>query len=220
MYFLFDINTVFFTVFEYPMSYLEFFGTLFNLACVWLVARKKTLNWPVGLVGVVLFAALYWQIQLYADLLEQAYFFVTGLWGWYVWSTRGPSKTGGTLLVERLTNRVRAMWALVVVVGTVLLTYVTIHLPLYFPTLFPAPASFAALDSFTTVLSFVATVFMVRKQFECWYLWILVDVIGIGLYWVKGVHLVSLLYVVFLVMAIHGLLVWLRTWRASNMHTL
>jgi nicotinamide mononucleotide transporter len=51
---------------------------------------------------------------------------------------------------------------------------------------------------------------MAHKQVECWYLWIAVDVIGIGLYFAKGVVFVSLLYLVFLVLATRGLLTWRR----------
>jgi hypothetical protein len=55
---LFRVETVFVTLFGYPMSYLEFAGTVFNLWSVWLVARKNILTWPVGVVGVILFAIL------------------------------------------------------------------------------------------------------------------------------------------------------------------
>ena len=76
------------------------------------------------------------------------------------------------------------------------------------PALFPEPASYPYLDAFTTVLSFAATILMAHKNVECWYLWIAVDVIGIGLYFVKGVVFVAALYVAFLVLAIRGLLRW------------
>jgi nicotinamide mononucleotide transporter len=66
----FCVETVFVTLFGYPMSYLELTGTVFNLWSVWLVARKNILTWPVGVVGVILFAILFYQIQLYSDLVE------------------------------------------------------------------------------------------------------------------------------------------------------
>jgi nicotinamide mononucleotide transporter len=214
MYSFLDINHIFFTVLGYPMSYVEFFGTLFNIWCVWLVAKNKILNWPIGIIGVVLFAALYWQIRLYSDLLEQFYYFVTGFWGWYVWS---KGRNGGEELpVTTLKKSAYLMWGSIIMVGTFLLTYLTTHLHLWYPAYFPEVASYATLDAFTTVLSLVATVFMVRKQIENWYLWIFVDIIGIWLYWVKGVHLVSLLYVLFLVIATHGLFTWLKIKRAAQ----
>lgn len=204
-----NINTIFFTFIGYQMSYIEFFGTVFNIWSVWLVARNKILNWPIGIIGGVLFGILYWQIQLYSDLLEQFYFLVTGFWGWWVWS-QGKKKSNVVSSIKTLTNAVRLRWVGVVIIGTSILGYLTTNLYIYFPTLFPAPASFAYLDAFTTVLSFVATILMIRREIECWILWILVDIVGIWLYWVKGVHFVSLLYVAFLIMATQGFFIWLR----------
>lgn len=49
---------------------------------------------------------------------------------------------------------------------------------------------------------------MAKKWVECWYLWILVDIIGIGLYYVKEVKFIALEYVIFLALATKGLLDW------------
>lgn len=204
-----DINNIFFTVIGYPMSYIEFFGTIFNILSVWLVARNKILNWPIGIIGTILFGLLFLQIQLYSDFIEQIYFLVTAFWGWYVWSSikKDPeSKTDITLLSVRQ----KIIWVVVIVLGTLALGHLVSNFHIYFPDYFPLPASYAYLDAFTTVLSFVATFLLIRKKLEAWYLWILVDIIGIWLYWIKGVHFVSLLYVVFLVMASQGLFIWLK----------
>jgi nicotinamide mononucleotide transporter len=207
-----DINNIFFTVLDYPMSYIEFFGTLLNIASVWLVARNKILNWPIGILGVILFGMLYWQIQLYSDFLEQIYFFFTGFWGWWVWS---QGKRGGekAVRISFLKNNVRIIYGVVIIVGTIILGYLVSNLHIYFPAYFPLPASFAYLDAFTTVLTFAATILMIRKKVECWYIWILVDIIGIWLYWVKGVHLISLLYGLFLIMASQGLYIWQKKFK-------
>jgi nicotinamide mononucleotide transporter len=80
-----NVNNTFFTIFNYPMSYVEFFGTILNILTVWLLVKKNIWNWPVGIVAVVLFASLFYQLNLYADLLEQGYYFITGFVGWYLW---------------------------------------------------------------------------------------------------------------------------------------
>ena len=49
---------------------------------------------------------------------------------------------------------------------------------------------------------------MARQHIESWIYWIVVDVIGIWLYFVKDVRFISLLYVVLLVLAIRGLVDW------------
>jgi nicotinamide mononucleotide transporter len=206
-----SVNTVFFTVAGYPMSYIEFFGTILNLACVWLASKNKILNWPVGIVAVVLFFLLFYEIRLYSDMFEQAYFFFTGFWGWYVWSRRKRSKDSnrdGKLLVTSGRRLEIALFAATTVLGTIILGGLMARIHLLLPAYFPEPADYPYLDALTTVMSFVATVLMIRRKLECWYLWISVDFIGIWLYWVKGVKFISVEYMVFLALASYGLYKW------------
>lgn len=206
---LFDIQNTFFTILGYQMSYIEFFGTIFNLACVYLVARKHILNWPIGIIGVVLFAALFYQLNLYADLFEQVYYFVTGFIGWYLWiKARKNQEEKEDIVIERNTKRVNIAWIGGMIVGTIVLTYVMTHLNVWLPKLFPEAASLPLLDTATTVMSFAAQILLVKRRVESWVLWVIVDVIAIGLYWYKQVPLVAILYAIFLVIACNGLITW------------
>lgn len=220
MGFLLDINSTMFTVLDYPMSYVEFFGTVFNLWSVWLVARNNILTWPVGLVGVVLFGILFYQIQLYSDLLEQVYYLGTGCYGWWLWHrVRSPGSDSGKPERPAIThNTVNANLLAVAIVidGTLGMGMVMARVHLMVPQFFPEPASFPYLDALTTAMSFAAQFLMAHRRLESWYLWIAVDVVGIALYTVKGVLLIAALYVVFLGLAIKGLLNWRRIFQDSG----
>lgn len=209
----FSIDNVFFSVLGYPMSYLEFFGTILNIASVWLVARKHILNWPVGIVAVVLYGALFFQIRLYSDFAEQIYYLVSGFYGWWVWARVGKdgNDDSGESLIRKGTVEERAMTVAFVLVGTVALGWFMANVNAWWPSVFPEPASFPYLDAVTTVMSFAAQMLMIFRIVDNWYLWIVVDVIGIWLYAVKEVRFVSMLYVVFLVLATMGLTEWRRT---------
>lgn len=215
MYELLSINTIALTILGYSMSYVELVGTVFNLWCVWLVTRRRVLSWPVGLVGVVLFALLFWQIQLYADVLEQVYYFVTGVWGWLLWRQVSGGPNVVEVPVERLTAPTRMRWVVGIVACSFVLGIVLTRVHLWLPTIFLEPASLPYLDAFTTVLSFAAQILLMRRVVENWVLWIIVDVCAIGLYAVKGVLLVSILYAIFLVLASKGLYDWVRVYRAG-----
>lgn len=207
----FDINNVFFVLWGYPMSYLEFFGTILNILTVWLCTKKNVWNWPISIVAVVLFGILFYQIQLYSDLLEQVFYLVTGFWGWWAWSMSskkvgGDGKDGGAISVLS-----RGQWGWVIVflgLGTIALGWFIANIHILFPTAFSEPASFPYLDAFTTVASFAAQVLLIFQKLENWYLWIMVDVIGVGLYFVKEVKFVAALYFLFFFLAVRGLLLW------------
>jgi nicotinamide mononucleotide transporter len=214
-----DVNTTFFTVLGYPMSYIEFFGTILNVWSVWLTARNKVLSWPVGIVAVILFFFLFFEIRLYSDMVEQVWYVVTGFWGWWVWThPKRPEEADANkeLKISYATFRENAWSVVIIAAGTLALGAFMARINLILPALFPQPADYPYLDAFTTVMSFVATVLMIRKRMESWYLWILVDVIGIWLYYVKDVHVVALEYVIFLTLAVAGLVKWLALHKAQS----
>lgn len=206
------VDTIFFNILNYPMSYIEFFGTIFTGWSVYLAAKNKIITWPIGLVGIILYGFLFYQIHLYSDLLEQVYYFITTFWGWYLWhkpksksvtdEENNELKVGSVKLGEYLP------YSIAIVVFTLILGSFMSRIHQILPAYFPEAASFAYLDSFTTILSFVATIFLAKRKIENWHLWIVVDVIGIWLYYQKGVAFLSLLYLAFLINALFGLSKW------------
>lgn len=215
---LLNINTIMFTVFDYPMSYLEFIGTIFTIWCVWLTTRAKILSWPVGLIGSVLYLFMFYQIQLYSDFMEQIYFLVTGIIGWYMWLRfkKDINPENRSIKTSINTWRENAFYLGLTAIGTGILTYATMNFDKWLPKLFPQPVSYPFLDAITTIMSFIAQWLLMKKRAESWILWIIVDAIDIGLYWVKGIKFVSLEYALFFGIAIFGLINWLKIYRKNK----
>ncbi|MBL7877199.1 MAG: nicotinamide mononucleotide transporter, partial [Cyclobacteriaceae bacterium] len=87
-----DIDNIFFTVLDYPMSYVEFFAVVAGLVAVGLSAKANIWSWPIGIINVVLSAFFYYQIQLYPDMFLMVFFFVTNLMGWWRWANPKPEE--------------------------------------------------------------------------------------------------------------------------------
>jgi nicotinamide mononucleotide transporter len=203
---LLRVDTIFITVLGYPMSYVEFVGTVLYLASVVLMARKSMLTWPVGIVSVMLYGLLFYQIRLYADTAEQLYYLGASVYGWWHWR-RLDQQSGGQSFRFSHANAMIA-WACGVLMVTLLVYAATSRAHVLLPAAFPEPASHPFVDSLTTVMSFAAMWLLVLRRVESWIYWIVVDVIGIWLYFVKDVKFVSLLYVILLILAIRGFLLW------------
>lgn len=210
----FSVDTIALTVVGYQMSWLELVGTLFNIWCVYLAARKNILTWPVGLVGIVCYLFLFHQIQLYADMLEQAYFFVMTFVGIALW--RQTARKKEDVFVQVLSTKERIGWTIILLIGTAILTFITTSLPTWLPALFAEVPSYPWLDALTTMMSFVATYLMAKRYLECWALWIAVDVIGVWLYWVKDVKFISIEYLFFLAIAIWGAVTWFNSYKKTR----
>ncbi|RPI77423.1 MAG: nicotinamide riboside transporter PnuC [Desulfobacteraceae bacterium] len=196
------------------MSYIELVGTLFYLWSVWLIARRNIWTWPIGILSVSLYLLLFYQIQLYSDAIEQIYYLGASGYGWWRW-LKYKQETGSRDRVQFsssrvLTGTIGLTLALALIAGVCMRR---IHL--WFPVFFPEPASYPFLDAGTTILSFTAMLLMAYKRTESWIYWIVVDVIGIWLYYVKEVRFVALLYVILLGMAAYGLRSWLNPRRNS-----
>jgi nicotinamide mononucleotide transporter len=202
-----SVETIFFTVLDYPMSYIEFFGTVCYLWSVWLIARRNLLTWPVGIVSVLLYMALFYQIRLYADALEQVYYLGASGYGWWYWS-RSRCEQRTLMEVSYSSRRAILIWLAVTVTGSIALGWIVSQVHQWAPAVFPEAASYPWLDALTTVMSLVAMWLMARRRVESWLYWIVVDVIGIGLYFAKQVGFVALLYVILLTLAIRGLIDW------------
>lgn len=213
---LLRVDKTLFTLMGYPMSFLEVSGTMLNLASVWLAVKRHTLNWPVGIAGVILFGVLFYQIHLYADLLEQVYYLVTGFYGWWLWARANKGGTRRPVPVAWCSRRAVTGTTAGLLAGTALLGWTTQRLDDWWPAVFPEPTTYPWWDAATTTMSFAAQILMAHRKVESWALWIAVDVIGIWLYAAKGVTLVAALYAVFLVLAVKGGASWWKEWKNTS----
>lgn len=162
---------------------------------------------------MILYGILFYQIHLYSDMLEQAYYLVISIIGWITWQKQ-----------KQDTSSIPAAWsktksvvftAGITMLCTAILTYCVTNFHLWLPKIFQEPASYPFLDAFTTVMSFIAMLLTTRRRIEGWVYWIVVDVIGIGLYWLKDVRFIALQYVFLLGMAVYGLIYWLSDSRSK-----
>jgi nicotinamide mononucleotide transporter len=203
----FSIKNIAFTVIGYPMSYVELFGTILTLWSVWLIANRRVLTWPVGIVSSLLYLVLFYQIKLYSDTIEQLYYILTNLYGWWAWD-KSPQDNGQVIGVRYSRSKQVGQWVILTLIMSAILGFLMSRIHLLLPAQFPEAASLPYLDALTTIMSFTATWLMIQKKVECWIYWIIVDGIGIGLYFVKDVRFVALLYGVLLVLAINGFRLW------------
>ncbi len=180
--------------------WLEAFGLISGLLCVWLLIRQNILTFPIGLAYAVATVVVMAQSKLYADVLLNAYYVLINAYGWWYW-TRARKATGTPLAVT-WTPRGTQVWLLVAcVLGIALMTTV----------LSQTDAELIFWDSTTTILSFAAMWMTARKYVENWAVWWVVDIIATVMYVYKGLYFYAVLYGIYLVMAVMG---W-RAWRAT-----
>jgi nicotinamide mononucleotide transporter len=202
-----SVDNIAFTIIGYPMSYIEFIGTILYLWSVWLISRRNILTWPIGIASVLLYLALFYQIRLYSDALEQIYYLGASIYGWWVWNI-SPINNGQVTDLKYNNKTGLVLWVVATLLISAMTGFMMIRIHIFLPEIFPNAASFPYLDAFTTIMSFSAMWLMAQKKTESWIYWIIIDAIGIWLYYVKDLKFISLLYIALLFMAINGLRVW------------
>ena len=187
------------------MSPLELFAALIGAISVWLSVRQNIWSWPTAIINVVLYAIVFYEAKLYADMGLQVIYAILSIYGWYEWLYGGEGRT--ELHVSRTGARLGALLALIAAAGSAILG-VFLHRA--------TDAALPFMDSFLSSTSLVAQWMMTKKLLENWLVWIGVDVLYVGMFIFKGLFLTAGLYAVFLALAVKGYIDWRRSMAAQS----
>lgn len=181
---------------------IEFIACFLGLANVLLIVYRSIWNYPFGIAMVSLYAWIFFDYRLYAEAGLQVYFFGIQLLGWWWW-INGRGDDGRVKVrrapVKELMICVVAAALVAVALGWALSEFTDADLPYW--------------DSSVAALSIVAQYLLARRFLESWPVWIVVDVLAIGIYVTKGLHPTAVLYSIFLCMAAAGLVAWNRAYK-------
>ena len=186
--------------------WLEIFGVITGILYVILEVRQNKLLWPLGIVTSAVYVYVFFTGKFYADMGLQVYYILISIYGWYYWSKGGKRTEAGELQVTRI-NRKQAL-----LLGA---TFAAAWTGIYFLLDRLTDSTVPVGDSFTTALAIVATWMLTRKFIEQWFLWIMANLVSIGLYIYKGLYPTVILYAVYAVMAVYGYLEWKRSMNKS-----
>lgn len=184
---------------------IEWTAAAFGLLSVGLTIRQHLLCWPIGIVNVALYIWVFFQSKLYSDAGLQVVYVVLQFYGWHEWLHGGEAKS--ELHVSSTPGRFRPVLLCLGIAGT-------LGLGAFFDT--RTDAAMPYWDAGITSFSLVAQWMMAKKFLENWIVWLLVDVVAIGVFAVKGLYPTALLYAVFCGMAISGYLQWRKSIPAAN----
>jgi nicotinamide mononucleotide transporter len=176
---------------------LELLSFLLSVATVWLNIRQSHWAWLFAIISSATYGLVFYGSRLYGDMGLQLVFITVSIFGWYQWLHGDDSHD--KLPVTTLSVRSRWLAAGAWLVGFVLLAW---FLKTYTDT--DVPKS----DGFLTAGSLVGQLLLSRKKIENWHVWIIVDVLYVGLYLHKNLILTAILYAVFVGMAVIGLRTW------------
>lgn len=177
----------------------------FILAVITVVLNIRQLHWAwlFAIASSATYAVVFHDARLYGAMGLQFVFIAVSVWGWAKWL---GGKGEAPLVVTRLGRAGRA-WSLACwLAGFALLSG-------FLATWTDTTVPYA--DGFLTAGSIVGQVLLARKKLENWHVWIVVNVLYVALYLATGLVLTTILYAIFVVLAVVGLRAWLAPASAS-----
>lgn len=179
-------------------SPLEIAANFVTTLSILLAGRNSIHTWWTGIVGCVLFGALFHDSRLYADVMLQAFFLVTSAIGWRAWL---HGNRGAPLPITHSETRL-----LMLVVPAGIVTTAAYGALLFHFTDAYAPYA----DSAVLVFSVIAQFLLMRRKLESWLFWLIVNSISVPLFASRGLYLTAGLYSVYWVNALVSWFVWRR----------
>ena len=190
---------------------MQIFTLVTGVIYIILEIRQKNLMWVVGIATSLAAMWVFFRQGLYASFGLNTYYLVTafiGLWQWgkdrQRLGTVTPRKSKKKNIPTIHLNRLPLKTVIVSVVAMIVGTYGVAQLM----ELLENPMSY--LDSVVTVMSVVATWWLVRAYIQQWWLWIVADALSAVLCATQGMWMMTALYGAYSLSAIYGYIHWKR----------
>ena len=178
----------------------EWLSTVLQIASVWYAKKNKVLVYPTGIVGVLLASYIYYFISdppLYADAILNIYYFFMSIYGWYNWVQK---KNDQLVFPVSWCNKKE----LSIGIGIFIFFWGLIYYMLISITNSNTPV----LDSLVSSTAVISMWWMAKRKMENWMAWIVSNIIAIPLNFYKGFMLFTVMYILFLGLAVSGFNEW------------
>jgi len=178
------------------ISLIEFLAVSFSVVYVILAAKGDIWCWLAAIISVSLYIYICYNARLYAETLLQVFYLFMAFWGYFSWKSINKKIT-----IQEITLSNHILFMLV----GVLLTFISG----YFFSIY-SEAKMPLIDSFTTVFSLIATYMVVKKILSNWLYFIVINTASIYLYYSRDLHLSSILFIIYTIIAVIGYYNWTK----------
>lgn len=196
------------------LPWLELVAMLLALAYIVLAAQGSLWCWPAAFISTALYTIIFYDVLLLMDSALNAYYLIMAVYGYWVWQKNmsvngqdGSSKNKTPLTIVSWSTKIHLKACLTLALISLILGYVVANY---------TPAAFPYLDTFTTVFAIFATYLVTQKVLENWLYWVVIDAVSIYLYIEKGLIPTTVLFAIYVVIAIYGYFKWQTIYRRSE----
>ncbi len=186
-------------------GWIEYIAVFAGIISVWYSRKENILVYPTGLINTILYIYLSFKVGLYGEGSVNFYYTVMSIYGWILWAKKDNQHKP----VVHITKASLKEWYLHLMFATFF--YVILYFILnWLKNNGYAPEAIPWADAFASATAYTGMWLMAKKKVESWYWWIATNISSIPLYFVKHYVFTSVYYFVLLIMAVFGLIEWIR----------
>jgi len=185
-------------------GWLEYIAVFTGIASVWFSRLENIWVYPTGLINTIIYIYISFKGGLLGEASVNFYYTVMSIYGWLLWARKDQQHRP----VLHITSASKKEWLQHLAFFAIF--YVAIFVVLTYLKKDFAPGAIPWADAFASATAFTGMWLMTKKKVESWYWWIATNIASIPLYFVKHYVFTSVYYVVLLIMAIFGLIEWMK----------
>ncbi len=202
---------------------LETFATFFGILSVYFSAKRNIWVFPTGIISTFIYIFLFFNWGLYGETLINLYYTSMSIYGWILWSKQ--TQEDHVHVSVKWANFKDYCQAFILFIITFLLILCIYH----FRPIIDGGKSFTEMnllswnytkidfiDASLTGFFLIGMWMMAKRKIDNWFFWILGDLIMVPLLIYKGYAISSFQYFVFTILAIIGLLGWMKTYQTQS----
>lgn len=178
--------------------FVELLSTVLGLISVWLLAKGDGRGWPLGVMMVLLSGVLFWYRNIQGQALLNLYFLFAQLIGWRRWSI------GQKQDMRETARRLQTRGRIALLVFWLSSSWLVARLLAF------NNSEHVELDALATVGSLLAQALIVARFVETWPLYLVVDIVLVGLSVRSELWFYAFMYAVYCVLAWYGWCEWTR----------
>ena len=185
-------------------SWLEYIAVFTGILSVWFSRIENIWVYPTGLISTVIYIFVSYQGGLLGEASVNLYYTIMSIYGWILWARKNDRQEH----VLKITGSTKKQWY--GQLGFFGIFYLVLFFSLTYlkKDLFPHAIPWA--DAFASATAYTGMWLMAKKKVESWYWWIATNLSSIPLYFVKHYVFTSVYYLVLLIMAVFGLIEWMK----------
>jgi len=176
---------------------LEIFAILCGLSSVWFMKKENILVYPLGILNVLVYVYICYSSRLYAYAGINVFYALMSAFGWYNWLRKNEEDE--RIRISRLTLRWLFIYGILIVGFYFIISFLLTQF---------TDSEIPTWDALTTAVYIIAMWLLAQKKIEHWILWIIGDVISVGMFVWLNLYFSAFQFLVFTVIAVFGFIEW------------